>query len=197
MSTTQKWQRWLVPLLCAMALVVGGASPAHAAVSATSTIEVHHTLSLAKVDWAAATGAVKYNVEVSKVGFYGPWRLWPTTSTVLNVALTDHPYRSSQGFYKYRVYSYDAAGHSASKATVYEKSGGSGVSSSNSSSAANKVNTCIKQGLAAGLATGAAGGIVVIAAAWIPGIGEVTAASVAAAAASIAAGTFAVCLIPW
>jgi hypothetical protein len=171
--------------------------PAHA-ISAPQRAEVHYGPSSADVRWSAVSDATSYAVEVSKDGFYGPWRRWATSSavTTLQIPLSAHPYRNQQGAYRYRVFAINSGG-SASRSVVLSKSQGYGVSSGDNTKAATKANSCLKQGLAAGATTAAGSGVYAVAAVWVPGVNAVSAAAVATMTGGSAAGTYVVCLLPW
>jgi len=185
-----------------MALAIGctlGAQtePAHA-MSAPQRAEVHYTSSYAELRWSSVADATAYTLEVSKVGYYGPWRRWSTNSatTTLRIPLSAHPYRDQQGSYRYKVTAQNSSG-SASRTVVTTRLQGSGVSTSDSQKAANKATSCLKQGLEAVAATSAASGVWAIGSAWIPGVNVVTASSVAAAVGTSAASSYIVCALPW
>lgn len=173
------------------------AQPAHA-VTAPARAEVHYASTYADVRWAAVADATSYAVEVSKDGYYGPWRRWVTNSatTSVRIPISAHPYRDQQGAYRYKVIAMNSGG-SASRSVVLTRSQGSGVSTGDSQKAAKKANSCLKQGLAAAAAAGATSGPVAIASAWIPGVNAVSAGSVAAAVGGSAASTYIVCVLPW
>lgn len=168
------------------------------AIAAPQRAEVHYASTYAEVRWAAVADATSYAVEVSKVGYYGPWRRWATNSatTVIRVPLSSHPYRDQQGAYRYTVTAMNSGG-SASRSVVLTRSQGSGVSAADSQKAATKANSCLKQGLAAAAAAGATSGVIAIGTAWIPGVNAVTAGSVAGAVGGAAASRYIVCVLPW
>lgn len=99
-------------------------SPAHA-ISAPQRAEVHYASSYAEIRWSAVSDATSYAVEVSKDGYYGPWRQWTTNSatTVLQIPLAAHPYRDQQGAYRYKVIARNSAG-SAARSVVLKRSRG-------------------------------------------------------------------------
>jgi hypothetical protein len=186
-----------------LALIAFGCSvlflsqPAHA-ISAPQRVEVHYTSSAAEVRWSAVSDATSYTVEVSKDGFYGPWRRWTTNSatTTVRIPLTAHPYRDQQGAYRYQVWASNTSG-GGSRTVVMSKSQGYGVSTGDTQRAATKANSCLKQGLAAGATTAAGSGIYAVAAAWVPGVNAVSAAAVGTMTGGSAAATYVVCLLPW
>lgn len=171
--------------------------PAHA-ISSPQRAEVHYTSSAAEVRWSAVSDATSYTVEVSKDGYYGPWRRWTMNSatTTVRIPLTAHPYRDQQGAYRYQVWATNSGG-SASRSVVVSKSQGYGVSSGDSQKAATKANSCLKQGLAAGATTAATSGVYAVAAAWVPGVNAVSAATVATMTGGSGAVTYIACLLPW
>jgi hypothetical protein len=166
--------------------------------TAPQRAEVHYASSYAELRWSSVSDATGYTVEVSKVGYYGPWRQWSTGSatTVLRIPLSAHPYRDQQGSYRYKVTAHNSSA-SASRTVLMTRLQGSGVSAADSQKAANKATSCIKQGLAAAAATGATSGVAAIGTAWVPGVDVVTAGSVAAAVGGSAAGTYIMCVLPW
>jgi hypothetical protein len=196
-----KLRRLGLQSLVVLLMSVGGlflvSAPA-SAVGAPQNIQVHFQASLAKIDWGVVSGAQKYRVEIQKIGYYCPCVSYTTTSTQLNIGYASFPYTSQQGAYQVQVTSIGPDGGTASSTKKFQtKSSGEGVATSQASRAADKVNTCLHNGQAAGLATLAGGGIVVAATSWIPGVDVVTAAAVIEATAAATVGVFAVCLVPW
>lgn len=63
--------------------------------------------------------------------------------------------------------------------------------------AAQEANSCLDKGLAAGVITGGAGTMVLGISYFVPGVGEVTGAGVAAASLSTGTSTYVACLIGW
>jgi hypothetical protein len=171
--------------------------PAHA-ISAPTRAEVHNTASYAEVRWSAVPDATSYAVEVSKDGYYGPWRRWTTSSatTAVDIPFTAHPYRDRQGAYRYKVFAMNSGG-SASRSVLLSRSQGYGVSTADAQKAAAKGNSCLKQGLVAGASTAAGSGVYALAAAWVPGVNAISATAVAATAGATGTGTWVVCLLPW
>jgi hypothetical protein len=183
-----------IAVSCSVAVL---AQPAHA-MSAPQRAEVHYSSSYAELRWSGVADATSYWVEVSKVGYYGPWRRWTTNSatTVLRIPLSAHPYRDQQGAYRYKVTAANSAG-SASRSVVTTRLQGSAVSAQDSHKAADKATSCLKQGMEAVAATSATSGVYAIGSAWIPGVDVVTAGSVAAAVGGAGAGTYIACALPW
>lgn len=173
------------------------AHPARA-IAAPQRAEVHYASTYVDVRWSAVADATSYAVEVSKDGYYGPWRRWGTSSAVTNVRipLADHPYRDRAGSYRYKVIALNSDG-SASRAVVLTKLQGSAVSVADKEKAASKANSCLKQGLEAGVATGATTGVAAIVTAWIPGANVVTAGMVGASSGGAAASAYIACVLPW
>lgn len=171
--------------------------PAHA-ISAPPRAEVHYSSSYAELRWSGVADATAYTVEVSKVGYYGPWRRWTTNSatTVLRLPMSTHPYRDQQGAYRYKVTAQNSAG-SASRTVVATRLQGNAVSASDSQKAASKATSCLKQGLTAAAAAGATTGVAAVSSVWIPGVNVVSASSVAAAVGGSAATTYIACALPW
>lgn len=194
-------RRFVNPLVLAAislaSMVLALSHPAHA-LAAPTRAEVHYTSSYAEVRWSAVADATSYAVEVSKDGYYGPWRRWTTNSahTVVDIPLSAHPYSDQEGAYRYKVWAINSAG-SAARSVVMSKTQGSGVSTADTKKAAAKGNSCLKQGLAAGATTAAGSGVYAVAAAWIPGVNAMTAGAVAATTGGSAAATYVVCLLPW
>lgn len=189
---------YLVLALIALASSVLALSrPAHA-IAAPQRAEVHYTSTYAELRWSAVNDATSYAVQVSKDGYYGPWRQWSTNSatTVLRIPLDAHPYRDQQGAYRYKVWAINSGG-SAARSVVLNRSQGYGVSTADAQRAATKANSCLKQGLAAGATTAATSGIYTVAAAWVPGVNAVGAGAMATFTAGSAATTYVVCLLPW
>jgi hypothetical protein len=184
-------------LIALVSSVVGLSQPAHA-ISAPQRAEVHYTSSYAEVRWSAVSDATSYSVEVSKDGYYGPWRWWNTSSatTVVQIPLTAHPYRDQQGAYRYKVIARNSAG-SASRSVVLNRSEGYGVSTADHQKAASKASSCLKRGLKAGATSAAGAGVYAVAAAWIPGVNAVTASAVGATVGGSAGAAYVVCLLPW
>lgn len=173
------------------------AQPAHA-ISAPQRAEVHYTSSYAELRWSGVSDATAYTVQVSKVGYYGPWRVWETNSasTVLRIPITAHPYRDQQGSYKYTVTARNSSGAGA-RSVFTTRLQGSGVSAADSQKAANKATSCLKQGLEAAAVASAGSGVAAIGTAWIPGVNVVSAGSVAAAVGGSASSTYIMCVLPW
>lgn len=196
--TPRRLPHRLVLTLIALASSVFWLSEAAHAIAAPSRVEVHYSSSYAEVRWTAVSDATTYYVEVSKDGYYGPWRQWSVSSatTRIRISFADHPYRGSSGAYRYKVTASNSSGY-ASRSVALNKSQGYGVSTADREKAASKANGCLKQGLAAGATTAAGSGVYAVAAAWIPGVNAVSASAVAAATASTAASTYVVCLLPW
>ena len=171
--------------------------PAHA-IAAPQRAEVHNSSTYAEVRWSAVSDATSYAVEVSKDGYYGPWRRWNTNSatTAVRIPFNQHPYQDQQGSYRYKVIAMNGGG-SASRSVVLSRSEGYGVSTADTQKAATKANSCLKRGLAAGATTAASTGVVAFASAWVPGVNGVTAAGVGIATAGSSAATYVVCLLPW
>ena len=168
------------------------------AIAAPTRVEVHYSGSYAEIRWSAVSDATSYAVVVSKDGFYGPWRQWTTNSatTYVRIPFTAHPYRDSQGVYRYKVTAMNSDSGATRSVTV-NKSQGYGVSTADSQKAASKANSCLKQGLAAGVTTAASTGIYAVSAAWIPGVNAVSAGTAAALTGGSGAATYVVCLLPW
>lgn len=194
----RRYHSHLVVFTLALASSVFWLSQPARAISAPQRAEVHNTSTVAEVRWSAVSDAMGYAVEVSKDGFYGPWRRWTTNSatTAVQIPFSAHPYRDRQGAYRYKVIAMNSSG-SASRSVVVSRSQGYGVSTADTQKAATKANSCLQKGLVAGATTAAATGVVTIASAWIPGVNAVTAAGVGAATAGSSAATYVVCLLPW
>ena len=69
---------------------VGLAHPARA-LAAPQRAEVHYASTFVDVRWSAVADATSYAVEVSKDGYYGPWRRWGTSSAVTKLAVKPWP----------------------------------------------------------------------------------------------------------
>jgi hypothetical protein len=189
---------YLVLALIALASSVFALNtPAHA-ISAPQRAEVHYTSSYAELRWSQVSDATSYAVEVSKDGYYGPWRRWTTNSatTVLQIPLGAHPYSDQQGAYRYKVWAINSGG-SAARSVVVDRSEGYGVSTADHQKAATKANSCLKRGLKAGATAAAGAGVYAFAASWIPGVNAVTASAVAVTVSSSASSAYVVCLLPW
>jgi hypothetical protein len=186
-----------IALSSVVAATVAFAHPARA-IAAPQRAEVHYASTYVDVRWSSVADATSYAVEVAKDGFYGPWRRWSTSSAVTNVRipLSEHPYRDRGGSYRYKVIALNSGG-SAARSVVLTKLQGSAVSVADKEKAAAKANSCLKQGLAAGVAAGATTGVAAIATAWIPGANLVTAGMVAGSSGSAAASAYIVCALPW
>lgn len=196
----RRWNHTPVLVLIAVfsSVVVLSLSEPARAIAAPSRAEVHYASTYAEVRWAAVSDATAYGVEVSKDGYYGPWRRWSTTSatTTVRIPFDAHPYRDQQGAYRYKVFAINSGG-SAARSVVLTKSQGYGVSTADSQRAATKANSCLKQGLAAGVTTAASTGVYAVAAAWVPGVNAVSAGAAATLTGGSAAATYVVCLLPW
>ena len=199
------WEKRVTARRTALAIVVSAvaaatvslAHPARA-IAAPQRAEVHYASTYVDVRWSAVADATSYAVEVSKDGYYGPWRRWSTSSSVTNVRipLADHPYRDRGGSYRYKVFALNSDG-SAARSVVVTKLQGSAVSVADKEKAAGKANSCLKQGLAAGVAAASTTGVAAIVTAWIPGANLVTAGMVAASTGSASASAYIVCALPW
>jgi hypothetical protein len=187
----------VLALIALVSSVVALSRPAHA-ISAPQRAEVHYTSTYAEVRWSAVSDATSYAVEISKDGYYGPWRWWTTNSatTVLRVPLDGHPYHDQLGAYRYKVIARNSAG-SAARTVSVDRSEGYGVSTADHQKAASKANSCLKRGLKAGATTAAGAGIYAVAASWIPGVNAVTASAVAVTVSGSAGSAYVVCLLPW
>jgi len=198
--TARRWNHTPVLVLIAVvsSVVVLSLSEPARAIAAPSRAEVHYSSSYAEVRWSAVSDATAYGVEVSKDGYYGPWRQWAVNSatTRIRIPFSEHPYRNAAGATRYKVTASNSSG-GASRTVALNRSQGYGVSTADRNKAASKANACLKQGLAAGATTAAGSGVYAVAAAWIPGVNAVSASAVAAATASTAASTYVVCLLPW
>jgi hypothetical protein len=188
---------YLLTLLSVCSSVLVLTHPAHA-IAAPSRVEVHYTSSYAEVRWSSVSDATSYSIEVSKVGYNGPWRWWNTGSatTYAKIPLNGHPYLDQDGAYRYKVIAHNSAG-SAARSVALNRSQGSGVSAQDTKKAASKANSCLQQGLKAGTTTAAGAGVYAVGAAWIPGVDAATAAGVSLAVGGSAASTYIVCLLPW
>jgi len=194
----RRQQSFFVAMALSVGCIIGALDHPAQAMSAPQRAEVHYTSSYAELRWSTVADATAYTVEVSKVGYSGPWRRWTTSSatSVLRIPLSAHPYRDQQGSYRYKVTAQNSTS-SASRTVVTTRLQGSGVSAGDTQRAANKATSCLKQGLAAAAATGATSGVAAITTAWIPGVNVVSASSVAAAVGGSAASTYIVCALPW
>ncbi len=196
--TARRWNHTPVLVLIAFVSSLVILSQPARAIAAPSRAEVHYGATYADVRWSAVSDATSYAVEVFKDGFYGPWRRWTTNSatTTARIPFTWHPYRDSQGVYRYKVIAINSGG-AAARSVVFNKSQGYGVSTADSQKAATKANSCLKQGLAAGVTTAASTGVYAVAAAWVPGVNAVSAGAAAALTGGSTAATYVVCLLPW
>lgn len=173
-------------------------SAAAGPVTAPQALRVHFQKNLAHVDWGAVAGAVKYYVQIDKIGYDCPCVGYLTKSTSINIAYSSFPYKEQPGSYRVQVTAYGAKGRTAkSSARFKTKVAGDPVPVSKPKKASSKVNACLREGEAAGLTTAVGGGLLVAVTSWVPGVDAVTAGSVASAAASATAGRFVYCMIPW
>ena len=185
-------------LLMFLSIAVAFSSPAEA-ISTPPTLQVVFNASLATARWGAVSGATKYIVDVGKVGYYGPWLPYTTTSTSINISYIDFPYRNEPGTaYIFQVLAVDGHGNESPTNTLKFKtiSQGGGVSTKNKLAAAKKANSCLKKGLAAGGTTAPVGGSVLAASVWLPGLGEVTAVMVAVSTVAAGGSEYVSCLVP-
>ena len=185
-------------LLMFLSVAVASSSPA-GAISTPPSLQVGFSASFATANWGAVSGGTKYIVDVGKAGYYGPWLPYTTTSTSINISYTDFPYRNQPGTaYIFQVLAVNSHGSESPTSTVKFKtiSQGGGVSTKNNLAAANKANSCLKKGLAAGVTMAAVGGLVLAASVWLPGLGEVTAIMVAVSTVAAGGSEYVSCLVP-
>lgn len=154
--------------------------------------------------WTKVKKAKKYNVIISKKGYFGPFRDWQTKKTHIKIKYTGFPYRDGSGKpYKFSVGSVNGKRTSISgyphikkkeiiKKTVRTKKVSKATFKKRAKSLAKK---CFKDGAAAAIGTGAAGGILLAVTSWIPPAEAVTATGVALAAGSAGVGTTVACVV--
>ncbi|HUR51368.1 MAG TPA: hypothetical protein VMZ11_04515 [Mycobacteriales bacterium] len=161
-------------------------------------VEVHYTSDTAELRWSSVPDATRYTVEISKVGYAGPWRQWTTNSatTVLRLPVSVHPYRDQQGSYRYKVIASNSSA-SGTRSVLTTRLQGGAVSTADAQRAASKATSCLKQGMEAAVAMGATSGVAAVVTAWIPGVNAVSAGSVAAVSGGAGASTYVACVLPW
>lgn len=130
--TARRWNHTPVLVLIAAvsSVVVLSLSDPARAIAAPSRAEVHYSANYAEVRWSAVSDATAYGVEVSKDGYYGPWRRWSTNSatTTVRIPFNAHPYRDQQGAYRYKVFAINSGGSAARSVVPSTQPGTAGVS---------------------------------------------------------------------
>lgn len=148
-----------------------------------------------RLSWNPLAGAKTYQIIISKRTYYGPYAGHYTTSTAITLPWAWFPYASTGADQPYQFEVSAKGGFTTAASFVHIPSSISKVSTKRTSAARSKMAECAKNGGAVLLVTAASGGVVGLAATWIPVIGEVTWAGVAATAAATGGATFLACSI--
>lgn len=201
MRFTPRKLHLLLGCAIALAATLAPAEPAFAT-SPPTNITVAFNDSDATISWTMAPGIEGYAITIREVGghrSYGPEQV---LGDRWDAAYSYFPgYGKWKKGYRFQVCSIVGSDTKAACTSMldgfYVRSAGQAVSTSDIHRAAHKASSCLASGEEAGVVTAAGFGSVAALAAWIPGVGEVTAGGVAAAAASSGATEFVACLVGW
>jgi hypothetical protein len=181
----------------------GSSTMAAATRPAPKNIRIRWAKKSALLSWSRVAGAKYYDVEVSKQGYYGPWIVWSPKTTRLNLAYTKFPYRDRSGKpYVFRIsanggtWTTVTAKPSFDKRQLKVKTGVKVTKAPGwKKKAVALTKKCVNEGAAMVVGGLVAGGVVLVAATWIPAIGPVTGAVVVTGAVAAGVGQVVYCVL--